>query len=81
MADNATKRAELEKVFDDFDKDKSGKIDVAELKDAVRKVYSSGGAAPDESQIDADVAGILELVDTSKDQKIDKSEWFTFFKV
>ena len=43
-------------VFDDFDKDKSGKIDVAELKDAVRKVYSSGGAAPDESQIDADVA-------------------------
>jgi Ca2+-binding EF-hand superfamily protein len=81
MADNSKKRTDLEQVFNHFDKDGSGKIDAAELKDAVREFYSTSGASPDEGQIDEDVAGILKACDTSKDNKIDKNEWFAFFKV
>jgi len=79
MADDK-KKADLEKVFTLFDKDSSGKIDAAELRDAVRAFYTEYGTAVDDAQIDADVGAILAACDTSKDGKIDKSEWFAFFK-
>jgi len=78
MADD--KKKALEEVFNQFDKDSSGKIDASELKDVLRAFYISQNQAADDAQIDADVGGILAACDSSKDGKIDKAEWFAFFK-
>jgi len=75
------KKQVLEEVFNMFDKDGSGKIDAGELKGAVRQYYESQGQTVDEGQIDADTGAILVACDSSKDGKIDKSEWFKFFEV
>jgi len=80
MAGN-DKRKALETVFDLFDKDKSGKIDAGELRAAIRAYYTEIGEKADDGQVDADVGSILAACDTSKDGKIDKTEWFKFFEV
>jgi len=73
------KKQVLEEVFTMFDKDKSGKIDAAELKAAVREYYKTVKESASEQQVDADVGAILAACDTSKDGKIDRTEWFKFF--
>jgi len=77
----ADKKKMLEDIFDQFDKDKSGKISTAELKEAVREYYKSLNQTEAEGQIDADVAGIMAECDTSKDNTIDKTEWLKHFGV
>jgi len=79
MADD--KRKALEEVFDLFDTDKSGSIDKKELKSAVKEYYKSQGEEVADAQVDTDVAAILSTCDSSHDDKIDKAEWFKFFKV
>jgi len=74
------KRQALEDIFDLFDKDKSGKISAAELKEAVREFYKSQNQTVDEGHIDADVGAILQACDTTLDGTIDKAEWFKFFE-
>jgi len=81
MADEVDKKKMLEEIFDTFDKDKSGKINTAELKDAVRDYYKAINQSVDDGQIDADVAGIMACCDTTKDGTIDKAEWFKHFEV
>jgi Ca2+-binding EF-hand superfamily protein len=75
------KKKMLEDIFNMFDKDKSGKISTAELKDAVREYYKSLNQSVDDGQIDADVAGIMAECDTTKDNTIDKTEWLKHFGV
>jgi len=75
------KRKQLEEVFDLFDKDKSGKINTSELKEAVREYYKLTNQNVEDGQIDADVSAIMAACDTSKDGHIDKAEWFKHFEV
>jgi len=77
----ADKKQALDEVFTMFDKDGSGKIDAGELRAAVQEFYKSQNQNVDGSQLDDDVKAILGACDTSKDGKIDKSEWFKFFGV
>jgi len=49
----------IEKVFDDFDADKSGKIDAKELKNVVRGYNEILGKSVDDAAIDAEV-GVSE---------------------
>jgi len=79
MADS--KKQALDDVFNMFDKDKSGKIDAAELKAAMQEYYKTLKETATEQQINDDVAAILAACDTSMDGKIDKQEWFKFFEV
>lgn len=79
MADD--KKKILEDIFDMFDKDKSGKINTSELKEAVREYYKGINQSVEEGQIDADVDGIMSLCDSSKDGNIDKPEWLKYFGV
>lgn len=77
----AEKKKMLEEIFDSFDKDKSGKINASELKDAVRDYYKAINQSVEEGQLDADVASIMSACDTTKDGTIDKTEWFKHFEV
>jgi len=77
---DSSKRQALEAVFNQFDKDGSGKIDSSELKQAVTTYYSEEGIQADQAQINDDVQAILATCDSSKDGKIDKNEWFKFFE-
>jgi len=78
--DAALKKKVLEEIFDQFDKDKSGQMSAAEVKDAVREFYKTLNQTVEEGQIDADVGGIMAACDTSKDGSIDKAEWFKHFE-
>jgi Ca2+-binding EF-hand superfamily protein len=69
----------LEKVFDDFDQDKSGKIDAKELRNVVKGYNELVGKDADDAAIDAEVGAILVAVDTSGDGKLDKKEFLKFF--
>jgi len=69
----------LEKVFDDFDQDKSGKIDAKELKNVVRSYNELMGKAADDKAVDEEVGAILVAVDTSGDGKVDRKEFLKFF--
>jgi len=80
MSDEQLKKT-LEEVFATFDKDKSGKINSSELKEAVREYYKAINQAVEEGQIEADVGGIMTACDTTKDGQIDKAEWFKHFNV
>lgn len=73
------KRKALEEVFNMFDSDKSGKIDSKELKGALREYYKYINEAVDDAKLDAEVAEIIKMCDSSADGKIDKAEWFKFF--
>lgn len=79
--DEAAKRKALEDVFNQFDKDKSGKICATELRAAVRLYYESLHENPGDAEIDKDVGAILAACDTTKDGQIDLQEWFKFFGV
>jgi len=81
MADTDKKRKALEEVFNQFDKDKSGKICASELRAAVRMYYESLNENPGDAEIDKDVGAILTACDTTKDGMIDLAEWFKFFGV
>lgn len=75
-------KQQLEEIFDAYDKDGSGKIDVAELKSAIKEYYDKVvGTEPTEKDMKDAVEGILQLSDSSGDGKIDKKEWFQYFGV
>jgi len=75
------KRKALEDVFNQFDKDRSGKICGTELKAAIRLYYEALHENPGDKEIDKDVTAILSACDTTKDGQIDLQEWFKFFGV
>jgi Ca2+-binding EF-hand superfamily protein len=73
--------AELNEWFQAFDADGSGKIEAGELRNVVKAFYEWQKIEADDAKIDADVGAILKDVDTSGDGKIDKKEFFAYFKV
>lgn len=70
----------LEKVFDDFDQDKSGKIDAKELRNVVRAFYDMIEKDIDDAGIDKEVGSILATVDTSGDGRVDRAEFLKYFE-
>jgi len=68
-----------EKAFDDFDQDRSGKVDAKELRNVVKSYHEMMGETIEEDKIDLSVKAILAEVDTSGDGKIDKAEFVKFF--
>jgi len=68
-----------EKAFDDFDQDKSGKVDAKELRNVVKAYHEMMGESIEDEKIDVSVKAILAEVDTSGDGKIDKAEFVKFF--
>lgn len=73
-------RDDLKEVFDFFDADKSGKIDCAELKNAVNKLFEGQNDALNAEQLNDIVGSIMAEVDTSADGKIDIQEWYKYFE-
>jgi serine/threonine-protein phosphatase 2B regulatory subunit len=71
---------EMEEWFKSFDLDGSGKIDVKELKQVVKGFYEWQEQAIDDAKIEADVKNMLSTCDSSGDGKIDKKEFFKFFR-
>jgi len=68
-----------EKAFDDFDQDKSGKVDPKELENVVKAFHEMMGETVDADRVQLEVKAILAEVDTSGDGKIDKTEFVKFF--
>lgn len=71
-------KATAEKAFDEFDQDKSGKVDSKELKNVVKACYEYLGEPCTDAKVDEEVKSMLEIIDTSKDGKIDKEEFIKF---
>jgi len=71
-------KATAEKAFDEFDQDKSGKVDAKELKNVVKACYEYLGEPCTDAKVDEEVKSMLEIIDTSKDGKIDKEEFIKF---
>jgi len=71
-------KATAEKAFDEFDIDKSGKVDAKELQQIVKACYEYLGEPADEKKIADEVKSMLEIIDTSKDGKIDREEFVKF---
>jgi len=71
-------KATAEKAFDEFDQDKSGKVDAKELRLVVKACYEYLGEPCDDVKIEGEIKSMLEMIDTSKDGKIDKEEFIKF---
>ena len=64
--------------FDKYDKDKSGYIEQAELKDVINEMASQLNRDTDISE--EDVKNVLQAIDTNKDGKISKQEFSNLSK-
>lgn len=71
-------RETAEKSFDEFDMDKSGKVDAKELDQVVRACYKYMGESCDDAKVAQEVKSMLEVIDSSKDGKIDREEFVKF---
>jgi len=71
-------KATAEKAFDEFDQDKSGKVDAKELKMVVKACYEYLGEPCNDAKIDEEIKSMLEMIDTSQDGKIDRDEFVKF---
>jgi len=71
-------RATAEKAFDEFDRDKSGKVDAGELRLVVKACYEYLGDTCTDAKVEEEVKSMLQVIDTSKDGKIDKEEFVKF---
>ena len=71
-------KATAEKAFDEFDRDKSGKVDSSELRLIVKACYEYLGETCDDAKVEQEVKSMLEIIDTSQDGKIDKEEFIKF---
>jgi Ca2+-binding EF-hand superfamily protein len=71
-------RTTAEKAFDNFDGDKSGKVDAKELRSVVQACYEYTGEKWDEAKLNEEVKLMLDVIDTSQDGKIDREEFIKF---
>jgi Ca2+-binding EF-hand superfamily protein len=71
-------RETAEKSFDEFDMDKSGKVDAKELDLVVRACYKYMGEPCDDAKVAAEVKSMVDVIDTSKDGKISRDEFVKF---
>ncbi len=61
-----------DQIFQEFDANKSGRMDSAELKNAVTKVFELADATPPSTQ---EIYQIVQLYDKNKDRLIDAQEF------
>jgi len=71
-------KATAEKAFDEFDLDKSGKVDAKELRLVVKACYEYLGEPCTDAKVEEEVKSMLEVIDTSQDGKIDREEFVKF---
>jgi len=71
-------KATAEKAFDEFDQDKSGKVDATELRNVVKACYEYLNEPYDAAKLEAEVKTMLDVIDTSQDGKIDREEFIKF---
>lgn len=71
-------KATAEKAFDEFDRDKSGKVDASELRQVVKACYEYLGETCTDAKLEEEIKSMLDIIDTSKDGKIDKEEFIKF---
>jgi len=70
----------LRQIFNEVDKDKSGKIDLKELTDVVRAYYTAMEEPADDKKCSEMAATIMKKVDASGDGAISIDEFIRVFK-
>jgi len=76
MADEKT----LREIFKTFDKDSSGKIDIAELTDVMKAYYSAMNEPADDKKCKDTAAVIMKAIDAGGDGTISEEEFIKAFK-
>lgn len=76
--DKAKAEAELKKVFEKVDKDRSGFIESKEVGNVLREYYSGMGKSVGEPQIEKEAAAFLKDVDQNKDSKVSLQEFTNY---
>jgi len=71
MADEAS----LRKIFEEFDSDKSGHIDMKEIKKMVKAYYKELKMKADDDQIKDTCYELMKNLDKDCDGKISMKEW------
>jgi len=76
--DKAKAQAEIKAAFELVDKDHSGYIDAAEVKNVLVQYYKSKGKPCDGTKIDSECAAFVKDLDTDSDNKVSLKEFTDF---
>jgi len=75
-----TDEKSLRKIFEEFDKDKSGHIDLKEMKNMVKAYYDELGIQADNQTIKDTCYELMKNLDSDCDGSISLQEWLALKK-